>query len=274
MTGLDVVLPDEDPAMDPAALVELAVLAERLGYRTAWLPDHLLPPGPFGRVYGGVYEPLVTLAHLAAHTTRLRLGTSVLVLPLREPVSVAKQAATLHRLSGDRLTLGVGTGWDAAEFAAVGADFAARGANTDEALALLRDLFAGRSPVEGHVFEPVPRTPVPLMVGGGSERALRRAARFADEWQAVGVGPEEFGARAARLRELADGAGRDVRATVRTEWSGRDVDGTLTDVTDATRAFAAAGAATVAVRFGEVDGFAERMQRFATAMGVHRGRMH
>ncbi|GAA1217179.1 TIGR03619 family F420-dependent LLM class oxidoreductase [Prauserella alba] len=268
MIGLDVVLPDEDPAMDPAALGELAVLAEQLGYRAAWLPDHLLPPGPFGRVHGGVYEPLVTLAHLAGHTRQLRLGTSVLVLPLREPFSVAKQAATLHRLSGGRLTLGVGTGWDATEFAAVGADFAARGANTDETLALLRELFAGRDPVEGHVFEPVPRTPVPLMVGGGSEGALRRAARFADEWQAVGIGPEEFGRRAARLRELA-GAGRQVQPTVRTEWSGLDVDGTLTDVADMTMAFAAAGAATMAVHFGEVDGFAERMERFATTMGLN-----
>ncbi|TWH20260.1 TIGR03619 family F420-dependent LLM class oxidoreductase [Prauserella rugosa] len=261
MIDLDVVLPDEDPDMEPAALVELAVRADQLGFRTAWLPDHLLPPGPFGEVYGGAFEPLVTLAHLAAHTSRIRLGTSVLVLPLRDPFTVAKQAATLHRLSGDRLTLGVGTGWDAAEFAAVGADFPARGATTDDALALLRSLFTGRAP-DGHVFEPLPRTPVQLMIGGGSDRALHRAARFGDEWQAVRVDPDEFGRRAARLREVAEG--RSVRATVRTDCPD---DAAVTGAADRISAFAGAGATAVAVHFGAVDGFGERMERLAAALG-------
>ncbi|GAA3222497.1 hypothetical protein GCM10017691_08600 [Pseudonocardia petroleophila] len=91
-------------------LVDLARDAERLGFGTAWLPDHVLPPEPYGDVYGGVYEPLVALSHLAAVTSTIRFGTSVLVLPLRDPFVLAKQVATLDRFSGGRFSLGVGTG--------------------------------------------------------------------------------------------------------------------------------------------------------------------
>jgi len=135
---LDVVLPNEAADADPRRLADLARQAEELGYDTAWLPDHLLPPAEYGPVYGGVYEPLVTMGWLAAATTRIRFGTSVLVLPLRSPFAVAKQAATLHRLSGGRVVLGVGIGWDEREFTAVGADFRTRAARTDEGLRLLR----------------------------------------------------------------------------------------------------------------------------------------
>ncbi len=157
MVELQVVLPDESAAMAPERLVELAAAAEELGYGTAWLPDHLLPPGEFGSTYGGVYEPLVTIGYLAARTTRIRFGTSVLVLPMRSPYVVAKQAATLHRLSGERLVLGIGAGWDATEFASVGATFEDRGRRTDESLAIIRDLFAGKD--RGGVFEPKLRAP-------------------------------------------------------------------------------------------------------------------
>ncbi|HEY3561982.1 MAG TPA: LLM class flavin-dependent oxidoreductase, partial [Kribbella sp.] len=144
MPELQVVLPDESAAMPPERLVELAIAAEQLGYGTAWLPDHLLPPGEFGSEYGGVYEPLVTIGYLAARTTRIRFGTSVLVLPLRSPYVVAKQAATLHRLSGERIVLGVGAGWVEPEFEAVGAAFSERGRRTDTSLGIIRDLFEGR----------------------------------------------------------------------------------------------------------------------------------
>jgi probable F420-dependent oxidoreductase len=196
---LEVVLPDESPDIAPGTFVELAETAERLGYRTLYLPDHLLPPASYGDTYGGVYEPLVTLAHIAARTSAIRLGTSVLVLPLRSPFVVAKQVATLDRLSGGRAVLGVGVGWDRTEFAAVGADFATRGARTDEAIALLRHLFRdggafhGRfHHVEQGVFAPVPAQPVPIMVGGTSEAALRRAAALADEWQGFAIDAARF----------------------------------------------------------------------------------
>ena len=108
---LETVLPDESLSMPVDVLVELAHAAEDLGYATAWLPDHVLPPGEFGSEFGGVYEALVTIAYLAAVTERLRLGTSVLVAPLRDPFVLAKQVATLHRLSSGRVILGLGVGW-------------------------------------------------------------------------------------------------------------------------------------------------------------------
>jgi probable F420-dependent oxidoreductase len=264
---LEVVLPDESPDIAPGTFVELAETAERLGYRTLYLPDHLLPPAPYGDTYGGVYEPLVTLAHIAARTSAIRLGTSVLVLPLRSPFVVAKQVATLDRLSGGRAVLGVGVGWDRTEFAAVGADFATRGVRTDEDIALLRHLFRGGGAfhsrfhhVEQGVFAPVPAQPVPIMVGGTSEAALRRAAAMADEWQGFAIDAARFARCAARLRDLAK---RTPRLGTRLAWAGgRDE---LKRTVDEAHALAAAGADAVAVWFGGADGAADRMAEFAAA---------
>ena len=107
---LQVVLPNESIDVEPERIAGLARRAEQLGYGAVWLPDHLLPPADYGTTYGGVYEPLVTLSYIAASTTRIGLGTSVLLVALRNPFAVAKQAATLDRLSHGRLTLGVGLG--------------------------------------------------------------------------------------------------------------------------------------------------------------------
>ena len=236
-------LPDESAEMPPERLVELAVAAEEIGYGTAWLPDHLLPPAPFGATYGGVYEPLVSLAYIAARTTRIRLGTSVLVLPLRNPYAVAKQAATLHRLSGERLTLGVGAGWDAAEFAAVGVEFADRGKLTDEGLKILRNLFEGTH--QSGVFEPKLQAPLPLMVGGTTPRALRRAAFLADEWQGLNLDGPGFTQAVERLRSYSD---RPVRVGTRIHWSGDAP--TLPAAVALAHELETAGAETLAISFG------------------------
>lgn len=267
---LQVVLPNEDAGADPRRLVDLARQAEDLGYDTAWLPDHLLPPAEYGPVYGGVLEPLVTMGWLAAATTRIRFGTSVLVLAMRNPFVVAKQVATLHRLSGGRITLGVGIGWDAREFAAVGADFGSRAARTDEAVALLRHLFtAGTGPFAGRwygyeagVFEPRPDGPVPVMTGGVTGAALRRAAAYADVWQGLGLAPAAFGERVARLRDLA--GDRTVSPGTRIEWQGPDH--TAGEAARSAEAFRAAGAEHLAVHFGDPDGYARRMAAFARAV--------
>lgn len=207
---LQVVLPDESPSMEVRTLVELAQAAEDLGFGTAWLPDHILPPGEYGSAFGGVYEPLVTIAHLSALTRRIRFGTSVVVVPLRNPFVLAKQVATVQELSAGRLSLGVGTGWSEPEFAAVGAEFSARGAVTDDALALLRHMWSGgaapytgrRFSYEQGTFAPVPTTPVPIVVGGNSTAALRRAARFGDVWQGLPSDVAAFRERRAMLIEL------------------------------------------------------------------------
>ncbi|MFD9965717.1 TIGR03619 family F420-dependent LLM class oxidoreductase [Amycolatopsis sp. NPDC058986] len=259
---LQVVLPDEAPDMDPGRPAALARAAEELGYETVFLPDHVLPPGPYGEVFGGVYEPLITLAHIAAVTERIRLGTSVLIVPLRDPFVLAKQVATLDRLSRHRLTLGAGVGWNTPEFAELGADFAARGKRTDETLELLDTLFTtGRGPDGGH-FEPRPEGRIPVLAGGNSTAALRRAARLGDVWQSAGLSPADFENRVVRLNELA--GGREIRASARMEWTGGrdDLDRAVADA----HAYAGAGASAVAVHFGAESGYAERMAEFAERM--------
>jgi alkanesulfonate monooxygenase SsuD/methylene tetrahydromethanopterin reductase-like flavin-dependent oxidoreductase (luciferase family) len=256
---LQVVLPDESAEMAPERLVELGVAAEEIGYGTAWLPDHLLPPAPFGPTYGGVYEPLVSLAYLAARTDRLRLGTSVLVLPLRSPYTVAKQAATLHRLSGERFALGVGVGWDAAEFSAVGVEFRRRGRLTDDGLRILRALFEGTH--DAGVFEPKLRAPLPIMVGGTTEAALRRAALLADEWQGLNLDGAAFAQAVERLRGVSD---RPVRVGTRIAWNGGEAE--LGEAVRLAHELAAAGAETLAVSFGDEQRAEDRMARFHQAV--------
>ncbi|NIK59438.1 LLM class flavin-dependent oxidoreductase [Kribbella shirazensis] len=253
MVELQVVLPDESATMPPERLVELAIAAEDLGYGTAWLPDHLLPPGEFGPTYGGVYEPLVTIGYLAARTSRIRFGTSVLVLPLRSPYVVAKQAATLHRLSGERVVLGIGAGWARDEFAAVGAVFEERGRRTDEALGIVRDLFEGRD--RGGVFEPTPRAPLPIMIGGTTVPALRRAARYGDEWQGLNLDGAGFAAAVSRLRSFGD---RPIKVGTRLVWSA----GEPGPVIEQARELVDAGAETLAVSFGDESSALDRMTKF------------
>lgn len=267
-TRLQVVLPDESPDMPVSTLVDLGVRAEALGVDTVWLPDHLLPPEPYGTTFGGVYEPLMTLTYLAARTHRIGLGTSVLVLPLRDPFVLAKQVATLDHLSQGRFTLGVGVGWSREEFAALGSDFGTRGARTDETLALLRHLFEGEGPFHGAfhsyehgVFAPRPAGRIRLMVGGGSPAALRRAAEWADEWQGLDSEPEAFREARDRLRGLTE---RPVRAGVRMSWSGGERE--FEEAVARFRALTACGADSVAVWFGSAEGFDERMTRFADAL--------
>ena len=257
---LEVVLPNEHPDLDPARPAELARRAEDLGYRAAWLPDHLIPPGAFGDVFGGVYEPLVTLAHIAARTDRIRLGTSVLIVPLREPFALAKQVATLDALSGHRLDLGVGSGWNEPEFAEVGADFGSRGKRTDATLDLLAELFrTGRGPGGGY-FEPRPAGPVPITVGGNSDVALRRAARIGSGWMSAGLSPEEVGERAGKLTGMTNG--RETRVTARMEWHGGDLGAAKARF----EAYILAGADAVAVHFGPAEGCEQRMTTFAEAV--------
>ncbi|WP_129665225.1 TIGR03619 family F420-dependent LLM class oxidoreductase [Phytoactinopolyspora endophytica] len=267
MTRIHAVLPNESIDAPPDRIVELARQAEQLGYDAVWLPDHLLPPKPYGPTYGGVYEPLVMLTAIGAATSRIRFGTSVLIVPLRDPFLLAKQVATVERLAPGRMILGVGTGWDAVEFDSLGAEFRGRGSRTDEALRLIRHLHdSGGGPFEGPtygfqtgVFAPTPTRPVPIMVGGTSDAAVRRAARYADIWQGVGLDATGLRSRVTALRAQTD---RQVEIGTRISV---DTGVSVADAAAHVEELSHAGADHVAVWFGSIDGYGQRMVAFAEA---------
>jgi probable F420-dependent oxidoreductase len=211
------------------------------------------------------------LSFVAARTRRVRLGTSVLVLPYHNPVRLAKAAATLDVLCGGRLVMGVGVGLIEKEMQAMGTPFAERGAYTDEAIAVMRALwgaeeprFAGKySRFEGMKFSPRPlQTPsIPLVIGGVSRAAIRRAARLGDGWQPLGLSPEALGQGIAALRDEARACGRDaakipvsIAMTLAAARAGRHALGTApSEIVKNARAYADVGVDTLIISAGTSD---------------------
>lgn len=182
-----------------AGIEEIAAIAEtadRLGYHHVTCSEHVAVPAEAARQRGGVYwDPLATLGHLAARTSRVRLATQVLVLGYHHPLAIAKRYGTLDRVSGGRLVLGLGVGSLEEEFDLLGAPFAGRGARADDALAALRASLGRRLPeyhgphydYSGLVVEPhAVQEHVPLWIGGRTGRSLRRALT-ADGWVPFGL---------------------------------------------------------------------------------------
>ncbi|GAA3786033.1 LLM class flavin-dependent oxidoreductase [Streptomyces coacervatus] len=186
-------------------VLETARTAEELGFDHVFVSGHAVA----GEV-GVTPDPLVTLAAVAGATGRIGLVTSVLVLPLYNPVVLAHQTATLDRLSGGRFTLGVGTGWDTQEYAAVGVPFAGRGRRADEQLAAVRELWRGEGEVRLGVLPRTEGGPA-VWVGGHSDAALRRALRYGDAWHGSGVDAAGLTAVRERLVGLGEETGRDPR---------------------------------------------------------------
>ncbi|MEV5508247.1 LLM class flavin-dependent oxidoreductase [Streptomyces orinoci] len=168
---LGVNVPNFGPGTDPGVLRDWARVTEGLGFDLLMVSDHLvITPDVAERYPEPFYEPFTTLSWLAGLTTRVRLGTTVLVLPYRHPLAVARMAANLQQLSGGRFVLGVGVGWARREYDALGVPFGARGRLTDEYLGVLREAL------------PTGYERIPVWIGGSSAAALRRAAEFGDAW--------------------------------------------------------------------------------------------
>jgi probable F420-dependent oxidoreductase len=210
----------------------VAQKAEGLGYESVWIPEHLAvpvhmqTPYPYsadGQFPGGpgaaLHDPFVALAFVAACTVRLKLGTGVFVLPLRNPLAVAKAAASVDVLSSGRLLFGVGIGWLEEEFSAVGMPFKDRAARTREWVAMLKVLWTEDTPQFSGQFQsfpplgfnpkPVQQPHPPMIFGGESRPALRRAAELGDGWYGVHHTPESVKPKLAVLQELTSRAGRD-----------------------------------------------------------------
>ncbi|WP_329281651.1 TIGR03619 family F420-dependent LLM class oxidoreductase [Streptomyces sp. NBC_00691] len=174
-------VPNFGPGTDPGVLREWARTVEGLGFDLLMVSDHVaVTPDVAERYPEPFYEPFTTLSWFAGMTTRLRLGTTVLVLPYRHPRLVARMATNLHQLSGGRFVLGVGVGWSRQEFDALDVPFTARGRLTDEYLGTLRDTW--RASRETAAGDATGLGPLPVWVGGNSEAGIRRAVRFGDAW--------------------------------------------------------------------------------------------
>ena len=228
---LGAVFPQTEIGADPGAIKAFAQAAESLGYDYILAYDHVLgadasnrPDWRGGyRLEHAFHEPFVLFSYLAGVTERIQLATGVIILPQRQTALVAKQAAALDVLSGGRLRLGVGVGWNAVEYEALGQDFHNRGRRYEEQIEVLRLLWTQQSvafqgrwhsvPAAGINPLPVQR-PIPIWMGGASgmgddDRVLRRIARLADGWilnqRADGTAPDDI----ARFREIAREEGRD-----------------------------------------------------------------
>ena len=258
---------------DAQALVGLACRAEELGFDSVWVHDHVFNVGHvFDRIGDKpYYEPLTLLSFVAARTERVRLGTSVLVLPYHNPIRLAKTAATLDVLSGGRLLMGVGVGLIEKEIRAMGSPYAERGAYTDESIAIMRALWTQDEPsfdgkyyrFDGMKFSPKPRQKpsIPVVIGGVSRAAIRRAARLGDGWQPLGLSPEALGQGIAQLRTEAQACGRDVSKipvsiamSLATSRLGRHALGTKpAEIVQNARAYASLGVETLIVSANTSD---------------------
>ena len=277
--GIRIPPPQMGPIGDPDWLIRYARLVEGLGFESIWGIDHALMCIQYDSTYpykttgrtpipaeANMPDPLILLAFLAAATERIRLGTSMLILPQRHPILLAKEIATLDRYSKGRITLGVGVGWVEEEVRILKQDFGDRGRRANEWIDILRALWAdGLSRFEGHYFQfadiasyPKPVQPggVPIMIGGHSAAAARRAGRQGDEfyphWSTRGPDEKALAELMSVVRLEAERAGRDPGA----------VGLTLTSTSDAKTARATAelcarlGAERVVVLppKGELDG--------------------
>ena len=259
---IGVVFPQTEIGADAGAVRAYAEHVEGLGFTHLLAYDHVVGADP--NVHAGwdgpydlhntFHEPLVTFGYLAAVTTSLELVTGILILPQRQTVLVAKQAAEVDLLSGGRLRLGIGLGWNAVEYEALGEDFSNRGKRSEEQVDLMRTLWTEQTvtyhgtyhQVTGAGLAPLPiQRPIPVWFGASSPRARRRAGRLGDGWfPMVGPGPK-LELALQEVAQAAREAGRDpaqIAMEGRVSWNGND-----DDLAGGLRVWADAGASHVSI---------------------------
>lgn len=273
-------IPSNQGIEDAGALVRLGALAEQLGCSSVWTSEHLFHSSYIAERLGNLpyYEPLTVLTAIAGVTSKVRLGTSVLVLPWHDPPRLGKTVATLDHLSGGRVDLGVGVATTEDEFANLGVDFKSRGRRADEVLGALQALWTQDVPefqgefyqYSGLKFSPKPlqKPYPPLLIGGSSPAAMRRIVRYGDGWHTLRQSPGEVATGLETLSAMMRQGGRDPAAlhisisaalqfedepAKRAPGERRALRGTEADVAETLRAYKAAGVQEVVVSIGSND---------------------
>lgn len=201
---------------DTDALVnlELARKAEMLGFDSVWISDHVVLPTKYqGRFSKVLYDPFVILASIAAKTKRVSLGTSVIIVPYRNPIDVAKMVSTIDVLSDGRVVFGVGPGWMEEEFDVLGIPFNERGLRTDEYIHIFKELWEKDEPrFEGKFYsfskirfypKPIQKPHPPIWIGGISKKAIVRAVELGNGWHPVWLSPDQMEEKIRYLRSVA-----------------------------------------------------------------------
>ena len=273
-------LPSHGPAKSPQAVKQVAQAAEQAGFDSLWAADHVLVHQRFSDFC--LIETFVTLGYVAAITDTVSLGTTVLVLPQRDPILAAKQAAAVDQYSNGRLILGIGVGWMEDEYRYLRTDFTRRGRMMDEWIDVMRVLWSEEQPsfqgewinFEESAFEPKPAQEggPPLTIGGLSDAAIRRAATKASGWHPIQIEPEEVAAGAAKLRAWANGEPRTVIFHARTEL-GDQADpevsilrGSMSEINDRIGRYAEAGVEHMLFDFNTTptaDAIQDQMEKIA-----------
>jgi|SRR5438309_2813861 len=206
-----VCVPNYGESSSPEALRTIALESERNGCDSVWTTDHILMPRNSGTPYERIFDSITTLAYLGAITNRVKLGISSLIIAMRNPAVVAKQLATIDNLSGGRLMLAIGAGWNEKEFAHLGSNFHNRGKRVDASIRLMRALWRGETSFKSSVlglefsdavFEPRPvQKHLELWIGGTSNSAMKRAAALGDAWHPNVQPLDQFAKLVADFRE-------------------------------------------------------------------------
>jgi probable F420-dependent oxidoreductase len=277
-------LPNFPDGASPDGIDAAADAAERLGWPTVWTTDHVLVPRDSAQDYGHIYDAILTLAWVGARYPALRLATSVIVVPQRNAVVLAKEIASLDSLTGGRVIAGVGVGWNRTEFANLAMDdrFRIRGAYLDETIRLWRHLWSGSTEpfvgrfhsMEDFAFGPLPAqgAGLPIVVGGRAQRALERAGTLGDGYHSSVSSPAQYGERLPVIRSAAEAAGRPMpwlSARVRVEFdaasTGYAMRGSPEAMAAEVRKFADLGVTHLALWFGSTEPaeLVARAERFA-----------
>ncbi|WP_089722065.1 TIGR03619 family F420-dependent LLM class oxidoreductase [Candidatus Entotheonella palauensis] len=201
-------------------IIQTACKAEELGFDAIFVNGHIIVDGsPRSDAWANTYDPLIALSFIAAHTSRIPIGTSVLIMPYRNPIVTAKMLATLDQMSGGRVIAGIGVGWSETEYSALGVPFHERGARTNEYLQIWKACWGpDEVSFNGKFFsfdnmrispKPLQQPHPPIWVGGSSAAALRRAAEYAQVWQPTPTPLADLVERKIYLREACGKIGRE-----------------------------------------------------------------